>query len=83
MRLRYLKRSLVLSAALVLGGCGGGNGPSAGFPLPSFSAFAAELIAMVTGPSCDTATPIEINSLNISENDQGTQDANTVNLNCS
>ena len=82
MKTRNWLMGFMLGATTLLSACGGGGGSGSGNPFPQIiSDFAKSLIAMVTGSSCDTATPADVNGLNLPETDNAI-DANTLAVNC-
>ncbi len=89
MKSRHVFAASLLGAAALLSGCNDANSPQATDspitqptnPPQSFSSFVASLIAMITGNSCDTALPVEVNSLNVSESNAAL-DANAITPGC-
>lgn len=81
MKTRNWLMGLVLGATTLLSACGGGGGSGDVVFPQSIRDFATSLIALVTGSSCDTATPSDVNALNLPDNETAI-DANTVVVNC-
>jgi len=89
MKSRHVFAASLLGAAALLSGCNDNNAQLSPGPItqptnppPTFSAFVASLIAMITGSSCDTALPVNANSLNVTESEAAV-DANTITPGCS
>ena len=71
----------MLGATTLLSACGGGAGSGEIVFPQSVREFATSLITLITGSSCDTATPTDVNGLKLPEDDQAV-DANTLPVNC-
>lgn len=78
MKTRHLFGASLIGAAALLSSCNDNNTPAAILPVvTSFSDFTKSLIAMVTGGSCNTSLPVDVNSNN-APTDETPIDANTL-----
>lgn len=76
----FFLASTVITAALISGCDGGGNGSQTG-PIQTVSQFIASLIRLVTGTACDTASPVPLDGFVLTD-DTTAVDANTLTVNC-
>ncbi len=84
MKTRHLLTAGLFGAVILLSGCNDKNGPfteGQNGTIQSFSDYAKSLIALVTGGSCDTALPADINRANVTDDDSA-QDANAISPAC-